>query len=325
MKNVYEELYKRITELERYVVDSEKSEKNDIYTLRDVIFESIKNTDFLEKIKNDTDKYLIKVDPFLKEILANRNQSFIKDSLFGKKEQIKITLVSLIDQLAHTEYGSKYKNEAISLGLQKRRNERYTYSNELVLNALDLNREEWYDKKNSSIDVKKLKKIYELSGARENDENIKNKDLIEFNEALNFKEVETILYDIKEKIMVECIKDKNINKAIYSNEKVKNRKGTYLRLIFNTDEEYMLTMAHLNEEKYTSLSRKYRNNIKSIKYIPRSLSTPFPIFLSESEWKKESKYNDLENNYRIRYRNIKNEFEKYDELSKQERRVLYDK
>lgn len=27
MKNVYEELYKRITELERYVVDSEKSEK----------------------------------------------------------------------------------------------------------------------------------------------------------------------------------------------------------------------------------------------------------------------------------------------------------
>ena len=52
MKNVYEELYKRITELERYVVDSEKSEKNDIYTLRDVIFESIKNTDFLEKIKN---------------------------------------------------------------------------------------------------------------------------------------------------------------------------------------------------------------------------------------------------------------------------------
>ena len=79
----------------------------------------------MEKIKNDTDKYLIKVDPFLKEILANRNQSFIKDSLFGKKEQIKITLVSLIDQLAHTEYGSKYKNEAISLGLQKRRNERY--------------------------------------------------------------------------------------------------------------------------------------------------------------------------------------------------------
>ena len=67
----------------------------------------------------------------------------------------------------------------------------------------------------------------------------------------------------------------------------------------NTDEEYMLTMAHLNEEKYTSLSRKYRNNIKSIKYIPRSLSTPFPIFLSESEWKKESKYNDLENNYEL--------------------------
>ena len=73
------------------------------------------------------------------------------------------------------------------------------------------------------------------------------------------------------------------------------------------------------------MSRKYRNNIKSIKYIPRSLSTPFPIFLSESEWKKESKYKDLENNYRIRYRNIKNEFEKYDELSKQERRALYDK
>ena len=47
--------------------------------------------------------------------------------------------------------------------------------------------------------------------------------------------------------------------------------------------------------------------------------------MSESEWKKESKYNDLENNYRIRYRNIKNEFEKYDELSKQERRALYDK
>ena len=62
MKNVYEELYKRITELERYVVDSEKSEKNDIYTLRDVIFESIKNTDFLEKIKNDTDKYYLTVN-----------------------------------------------------------------------------------------------------------------------------------------------------------------------------------------------------------------------------------------------------------------------
>ena len=52
MKNVYEELYKRITELERYVVDSEKSEKNDIYTLRDVIFESINNLQYIYFIVN---------------------------------------------------------------------------------------------------------------------------------------------------------------------------------------------------------------------------------------------------------------------------------
>ena len=44
--------------------------------------------------------------------------------------------------------------------------------------------------------MKKLKQILEISGAKKNDENIKNKDLLEFNTALNYKEIENLLFDI---------------------------------------------------------------------------------------------------------------------------------
>lgn len=73
---------------------------------------------------------------------------------------------------------------------------------------------------------------------------------MEFNEALNLQKTENIFYDIKDLVMAECIKDKRINKDIYTNEELKLGDDIYLRIAFNTNEEYMLTMAHIRENLY---------------------------------------------------------------------------
>ena len=74
------------------------------------------------------------------------------------------------------------------------------------------------------------------------------------------KEIEDILFDIKDLVMVECIKDKRINKAIYTNEQLDVGNETYLRMAFNTNEEYMLTMAHIRKK----LMKVYQINLQGL-------------------------------------------------------------
>lgn len=156
------------------------------------------------------------------------------------------------------------------------------------------------------------KNLYEDSGIRKDDENIKNQKLLDFDEALDFCEIEDVLFDIKEMVMVECFKDKRINKALYINEEIKHGNKKYLRIAFNTDKEYMLTMAHIEKETYLNLAGKFKKYIQKVKNIPRELSTSFPIILDEEDWELENNYVNDDSNYKTKYRHIKNNFEKYD-------------
>lgn len=336
---MYNELYKRKKELEEYKVKANNSKIIDIYTLRDILFESIKDgTTFLNEIR-EGNKRFVSDDQFLKDILEKRKEDYIMSGLFGKEEQIKISLISLINKLAHEESNnnikggeeientnilSKNKEKALQKGIHIRGLKENKYVNDIVVNELEPIKEEWYDRKKATLDVKKLKQILEISGAKKNDENIKNKDLLEFNTALNYKEIENLLFDIKEIVMKECIKDKRINKAIYSDEVLKINKGFFTRLAFNTDDQYMLTMAHFDKLKYDNISEKFTSNVKKVKRIPRALSTTFPIFLNEEEWSLEEKYKNIESSYKTKYRNIKDKFDEYDKLDTHDEEEIND-
>ena len=91
---------------------------------------------------------------------------------------------------------------------------------------------------------------------------------------------------------------------------------------------------HLLSQLFTCLNfhREFLNFFELSFYIKSVPNEPFAAHLENYIENNEhvfkisfTDYSEIETNYRIRYRNIKNEFEKYDELSKQERRVLYDK
>lgn len=191
-------------------------------------------------------------------------------------------------------------------------------------NIKDSNNNIFVEKDSFLKEVMKNKKD-ELAGVRENDENIKNQELLDFAEALDLKEIEDILFDIKDLVMVECIKDKRINKAIYTNEQLDVGNETYLRMAFNTNEEYMLTMAHIRKKTYEGLSNKFTRFVKRVRDIPRELSTSFPIFLDEKEWSLEGNYINKNGNYKTKYRHIKNDFEKYDKPYMNEKEEIYDK
>ena len=77
-------------------------------------------------------------------------------------------------------------------------------------------------------------------------------------------------------------------------------------------------------EMYKNLSRIYTNSVKKINNIPRSLSTSFPIFLNKDEWLLEEKYKNAKNDYRTNYRHIRNKYEEYDKIAKEEKEKLYD-
>ncbi|MGN1013136.1 MAG: hypothetical protein ACI4ON_04855 [Clostridia bacterium] len=193
------------------------------------------------------------------------------------------------------------------------------------MNELESEKDNWYNRKKASYDLKILKKIFEHSGASKNkDDGIKNKDLLDFNSALNYKEIQEILFDLKKIIMVECIRDKRINKAVYLNEQLNIRKGSFIRIAFNTDEQYMLTMSHLDKEIYDSISEKITSKVKKVKDIPRSLSTTFPIFPTEEEWKLEENYKNTENSYRTKFRHIKDKYEEYAQMDKGEKEEIND-
>ncbi len=324
MEDVNKKMLKEIVSLKEYVYTNSNSKKIDIYVLRNIIFKIIENTTFLDNLRQSNDNFFIKKDPLLVEIFDNRKEDYIKAAFFGKEEQIKISLVSIIDQLAHIGKENGFKNKAIISGLNKRSSKDFEYSNDKVINEFNSKSEEWYDKTNSSLDMKRLKQVYELSGARKNDENIKYQDLRKFNDAMNYKEIEEILFDLKELVMIECIKDKKINKAIYLKERVENNGEKYMRLAINTNEQYMLTEAHIKEKMYKNLSRIYTNSVKKINNIPRSLSTSFPIFLNKDEWLLEEKYKNAKNDYRTNYRHIRNKYEEYDKIAKEEKEKLYD-
>ena len=68
------------------------------------------------------------------EIFDNRKEDYIKAAFFGKEEQIKISLVSIIDQLAHIGKENGFKNKAIISGLNKRSSKDFEYSNDKVIN-----------------------------------------------------------------------------------------------------------------------------------------------------------------------------------------------
>lgn len=69
---MYNELYKRKKELEEYKVKANNSKIIDIYTLRDILFESIKDgTTFLNEIR-EGNKRFVSDDQFLKDILEKR-------------------------------------------------------------------------------------------------------------------------------------------------------------------------------------------------------------------------------------------------------------
>lgn len=278
----------------------------------------IKDTEFLSEVKKLNEDNFIEKDSFLKDVFKNKDD-YIEKTLYGSEEQIKVALVIVLDQLAHIKNDFNYKKDVLEKGLKKRTDDEYPYSNESVINTLKTKSEDWYDRKKASDDERNLKNVFELSGARKNDENIKNKDLLEFNEALNSYEIKKIVYNIKKLVMIECIKDRRINKAIYTNENVYNNGEKYIRIAFNTNDQYMLVMAHLKEENFRNISIKHRKYIKEIQNIPWQLSTSFPIFLNDYEWSLESNYNDVENNYKTKYRRIKNDFEKYDKIYEQEK------
>ncbi|MGN1013137.1 MAG: hypothetical protein ACI4ON_04860 [Clostridia bacterium] len=103
MKSVYNELYNRIDDLNEFKANSKKSKRIDVHVLRDIIFEAIKNdSNFLNEIKEGNNNFILG-DDFLKDILNKRNQDYIISGLFGKEEQIKVSLISLINKLAHID------------------------------------------------------------------------------------------------------------------------------------------------------------------------------------------------------------------------------
>lgn len=324
MKEVKSSLIKQKLNLDRYLQDNVEKSKIDIISLRDIVAEIILDTDFLENIKDSNNNIFVEKDSFLKEVMKNK-KDYVEQIIFGKEEQIKVAIVTPIDQLAHLDFNHKFKKESLNSSLEKRTNDKYKYSKEVIDNEFENQKEMWYNRKTASLDAKHLKELYELAGVRENDENIKNQELLDFAEALDLKEIEDILFDIKDLVMVECIKDKRINKAIYTNEQLDVGNETYLRMAFNTNEEYMLTMAHIRKKTYEGLSNKFTRFVKRVRDIPRELSTSFPIFLDEKEWSLEGNYINKNGNYKTKYRHIKNDFEKYDKPYMNEKEEIYDK
>lgn len=90
MKNIDEELVKQLSNLKDYQEENCNKSKIDIYNLRDIVVE--KDTDFFEKMKKSNDDNFIEKDPFLKDVLKNK-EDYIERTLYRKEEQIKVALI----------------------------------------------------------------------------------------------------------------------------------------------------------------------------------------------------------------------------------------
>ena len=96
-------------------------------------------------------------------------KDYVEQIIFGKEEQIKVAIVTLIDQLAHLDFNHKFKKESLNSSLEKRTNDKYKYSKEVIDNEFENQKEMWYNRKTASLDAKHLKELYETISKKEDD------------------------------------------------------------------------------------------------------------------------------------------------------------